>query len=42
MIHIVLLILKIIGIILLCVIGLLILCLCAVLCVPVRDRGSGS
>lgn len=42
MIHIVLLILKIIGIILLCVIGLLILCLCAVLCVPVRYRGSGS
>lgn len=42
MIHIILLILKIIGIVVLCVIGLLLLCIAAVLCVPVRYRGRGS
>lgn len=42
MLHIILLILKIIGICLLCLIGLLLLCIGLVLFVPVRYRASGS
>lgn len=42
MLHIILLILKIIGICLLCLIGLLLLCIGLILFVPVRYRASGS
>ena len=38
MLHIILLILKIIGIVLLCLLGILLLALCSVLFVPVRYR----
>lgn len=42
MVHIILLILKIIGIVIAVVLGLLLLCICAVLFVPVRYRARAS